>query len=75
MRVILSPSQWKELRVEQEPEFVRAAFYLGYSMLYIINNVGYVSSLEEREDIIQTAKELGMNDEDVLIQSSSMKGP
>lgn len=64
MTVGLTPAQWEELCVSKQRLFVRAAFYLGMPYNFIQNRCKYDAHEEERNETIETAIELGMNDKD-----------
>lgn len=71
MKVYLTASQWNELRVDTHFEFVRSAFYLALPYTYIAHRVKYNSFLTERNQVIESAQELGITPEDTVI---AMKG-
>lgn len=71
MRIFLSKKLWTELNVDDEFEFVRCAFYIGYSNLFIRTRVKSTSHAEERRSIIETAHLLGIKDTDVVVLQRS----
>lgn len=67
MFVVLTRDQWRELRVTEHKTFVRAAFYLGLPYTYIQTRVSAGSYFEDRANAIESALELGMNDDDKVV--------
>lgn len=68
MKVLLTEEQWVTLNVENEREFVTAAFYLGLGVIYIQNRARYSVHEDERHEVVKTAISLGMTDEDIVIR-------
>jgi len=68
MRVVLSLQQWAELNTDNEELFVRAAFYLSFSYMYIQTRCRADVFYKERQSVIETALEMGMLDEDVVVK-------
>lgn len=66
MKVMLSDKLWKELNVDKEYEFVRCAFYIGYSNLFIMNRASAQCHADERRSIIETAHLLGIKPTDCV---------
>jgi hypothetical protein len=60
MSVLLTRDQWDELRVADYEEFVTAAFYLGLPYTYIQTRVRDVAYQDDRTEVIESAKELGL---------------
>lgn len=73
LRVLLTHLQWSELRVDDHKEFVRAAFYLGLPYEYIFTRVSSKGFAEERESVVESAKELGFCENDNVYKVR--KGP
>lgn len=67
MKVYLTAAQWTELRANTHFEFVRSAFYLALPYTYIAHRVKYNSFLKERNQVIESAQELGMAPEDTVV--------
>lgn len=64
MKIGLSPDQWTELNVSEQRLFVRAAFFLGMPYNYIQNRCRYEAHEYERHELIESALELGMREDD-----------
>lgn len=67
MKVYLTKAQWSELKVDTEYEFVRSSFYLALPYTYIAHRVKYNTFLKERNQVIESASELGITPEDVVV--------
>lgn len=67
MIVYLTASQWKELKVDKNLEFVRAAFYLALPYTYIAHRVRFVSFEADRNSVIESAHDLGITPEDKIV--------
>lgn len=66
MDVRLSPSEWRKARVDENMDYVRAALYLGYSILEIASVVSDPSQADERAAVLLAATRLGMTDKDTV---------
>lgn len=67
MRVLISPTMFREARLDVEANMLvaRSAMYLGYGWLACLDLIrGQDES--DRTDVIQTAKWLGIQDDDVI---------
>lgn len=67
MRVYLTSKQWNELCVDEHPEFVRCAFYMALPVTYIAHRVKFQTFETDRKSVIESAHELGITDEDVVV--------
>jgi len=66
VRVKLSKHQAAYLLLHEHEEFVRAAFYLGFSVLMIREHVRNPSMEGERNRTVDVALRLGMNSSDTV---------
>lgn len=66
MNVYLSGEQAKELGLPDSYEYVRSAFYLGLPYLLIMNRCHGRCHQEERDETVERAYELGMNEESIV---------
>lgn len=69
MRIMLDAVTAAQFRFEQQPEFVRAAFYLGYgrNAIYSLALGDDDLSVSKRALIVEDALDLGMSAEDVVV--------
>lgn len=67
MKVYLTTAQWQELRMDEFHVFVRSAFYLSLSYTYIAHRVRFNSFEKERATVIESAQELGLSDQDIVV--------
>jgi len=72
MRVLLSGNQAKEPLLPENIELVRCAYYLGYKYTSVYNMVRLPKHARERSSVMETAKLLGISDQDVISIDESL---